>query len=75
MSSDFEIGDFDPCPPSGVVEAMYAAGVSGRVASGRAEAARRREREVDRTLDDSFPASDPPGWTLGHAGPVSAAGA
>jgi catechol 2,3-dioxygenase len=32
------------------------------------------EEEIDRTLEESFPASDPPGWTLGLEDPPRARG-
>ena len=30
-----------------------------------AEAGEMSEKEIDRNLEDTFPASDPPAWTLG----------
>lgn len=64
--SEFEIGDlgeFELAQAGIVVEAIYAAGVSAR--SARDERAAARERAIDAALEDSFPASDPPGWTFG----------
>ena len=67
--SDFEVGDlgeFELALGGSVIEMIFAAGLSARVAR-KYPAVDAREQAIDKTLDDSFPASDPPAWTMGRS--------
>lgn len=65
--SEFEIGDLGDVElrqAASMVEVMHAAGCQVWLDHRRRDPD--TEQAVDDTIADSFPASDPPAWTLGR---------
>ena len=47
----------------GLLGCLLAAPAQGRLALGRGRRGGLSEQRIDETIDESFPASDPPSWT------------
>lgn len=62
-SSTFLIGFVIGCAAGAGVGLLSAQGPGYGIAAVRQRRARAQEGRVDETIDESFPASDPPSWT------------